>query len=90
MARSNSKKWFDVGIPLDSLTYQCLLEDCRESGSSIGQLIALRCADWYKMTRSGMMIQQAMQPAASTPGQDDDEPANNMSANADAALDEWS
>jgi len=51
MPRDREKNaYFTVGIPLDSETYRSLKTDSEETGVSIPQLLAVRIADWYKLS----------------------------------------
>jgi hypothetical protein len=89
MARDKeTKSWQYVGIPFDSLTWQGLTDDSRESGIPIPSLIALRCADWYKMARGGLAMQV---PATNGTEQRGDEPKADRQAekNAEEAFDAW-
>lgn len=91
MARNKEKKsWQYVGIPFDSLTWQGLTEDSQESGTPIPSLIALRCADWYKMARGGLTMHPSA-PATSAETQPAEEPKQDHHAekNADDAFDAW-
>lgn len=89
MARDTEKKsWQYVGIPFDSLTWQGLSEDSKESGIAIPSLIALRCADWYKMARGGLTVHQSA-PATNGAAQKEEETDNQADKNADDAFDAW-
>ncbi|MGH2478030.1 MAG: hypothetical protein ACRDHW_00015 [Ktedonobacteraceae bacterium] len=95
MARDPDRNaYHTVGLPKDSVAYQRLLQDAAESNISIPSLIALRVADWYRLTASGTLTLASQGPVTSVPGaeRERDEQATQQTqaqANAEAAAAAW-
>jgi len=94
MPRDREKNaYFTVGIPLDSETYRSLKTDSEETGVSIPQLLAVRIADWYKLS-GGIGLVAGMQATrrTETPEQALDAitpPRNGLQSRASAAAAAW-
>lgn len=95
MARDTDRNaYHTVGIPKDSVAYQRLVQEAAESNISIPSLIALRVADWYRLTASGALALAAQ--GANMPGQGSntnpagpDSSGAQARANAEAAAEAW-
>ncbi|MEO9028346.1 MAG: hypothetical protein ABI413_05990, partial [Ktedonobacteraceae bacterium] len=69
MARDTDRNvYHTVGIPKDSAAYQRLMQEATESNISIPSLIALRVADWYRLTASGTLALAAQGTSISSQG----------------------
>lgn len=95
MARDTDRNaYHTVGIPRDSAAYQRLMQEATESNISVPSLIALRVADWYRLTASGTLALATQGASVTSQGaskgqaeQDDHE--SQAKANALAAAEAW-
>jgi hypothetical protein len=95
MARDPDRNaYYTIGLPKNSAAYQRLLQDAAESNITIPSLIALRVADWYRLTASGALAQTSAGSATGAPETESerDEHVSQQTqakANAEAAADAW-
>jgi hypothetical protein len=94
MPRDREKNaYYTVGIPLDSETYRSLKTDSEETGVSIPQLLAVRIADWYKLSGGiGLAAGTQATRRSETPEQVLDAitpPASGLQSRASAAAAAW-
>ncbi len=92
MARDTDRNaYHTVGMPKDSVAYQRLVQEAAESNISLPSLIALRVADWYRLTASGAFALAAQGPKLAnqetTEAREDQE--NQARTNAEAAAAAW-
>ena len=95
MARDTGHNaYHTVGFPKDSATYQRLVQEATESNLSIPSLVALRVADWYRLSASNAL---SLTPHSSgVPGQavataceEQAEVTSQARVNAEAAARAW-
>lgn len=92
MARDPDRNaYHTVGLPKDSVAYQRLVQEAAESNISVPSLIALRVADWYRLTASGTLALASGQGSGvSAPEAEREEQATQQAqANAEAAAAAW-
>jgi hypothetical protein len=92
MARDTDRNaYHTVGMPKDSAAYQRLVQEATESNVSIPSLIALRVADWYRLTASGTVALAAQRTTATTEEIAETHREQEIQArtNAEAAAEAW-
>lgn len=95
MARDTDRfAYHTVGLSKDSAAYQRLVQEAEESNISIASLIALRVADWYRLTASGTVALAAPGPTATPQGTasargEQESQQEQARANAEAAAAAW-
>jgi hypothetical protein len=92
MARDTGRNTYHtVGFPKDSATYQRLVQEAMESNLSIPSLIALRVADWYRLSVSGTLPHSSSVPdqAVAIAREEQAKDTSQARANAEAAARAW-